>query len=80
MASLVTKHPLRTFQRAVIGWLDLVSNDELICNVVEVIAYDLRLGTYTQNIVADTLDQRGLPARRDGAEGVPGVAGDETEI
>jgi hypothetical protein len=40
----------------------------LIGNVVEVIAYDLRLRADPQNIVADTPDQRSPPARRDGAE------------
>ena len=57
----------------------LVSSDELIGNVVEVVADDLRLRTDPQNIVADTFDQRRLPARRDGAKRVPCVAGDETE-
>src|SRR5262245_47987361 len=57
----------------------LVSSDELIGNVVQVIAHDLRLRTDSQNIVADALDQRCLPPCRDGAEGVPCVAGDETE-
>src|SRR5271170_3498700 len=54
--------------------------NELICDVVEVVADDLRLRTDAQDIVADTLDQRRLPARRDGAERVPGVAGDKTEL
>jgi len=52
----------------------------LIGNAVQVIVHELRLRTDAQNIVADTLDQRCLPARRDGAEGVPGVAGDQTEL
>src|SRR4029450_1677476 len=57
----------------------LVSSDELIGNVVQVIAHDLRLRADPQNIVADTPDQRRPPARCDGAEGVPWVAGDKTE-
>ena len=64
-------------------WLvspSLVSSDKLIGNVVQVIAHDLRLRADPQNIVADTLDQRCLPARRDGAESVPWVAGDKTEL
>ena len=51
----------------------LVPGDKLIGNVVQVIAHELRLRTDSQNIVADALDQRGLPARCDGAEGVPCV-------
>ena len=57
-----------------------MSSDKLICNVLQVIAYDLRLRTDSQNIVADTLDQRCLPARSDGAESIPCVAGDKTEL
>jgi hypothetical protein len=57
-----------------------VSSDELIGNIVQVTAYDLRLRADPQKIVADTLDQRGSPARRDGAEGVPCVAGDKAEL
>src|SRR5580704_10802903 len=56
-----------------------VSGDQLIGHAVQVIADDLRLRTDSQDIVANTLDQRGLPARRHGAEGVPSVAGDETK-
>ena len=58
------------------GELDrrLVSGDELIGHVVQVVADDMGLRSDFQNIVADTLDQRALPARRDGAESVPGVA------
>jgi hypothetical protein len=41
----------------------LVSSDELIGNIVQVIAHDLRLRPDRQNIVAYTLDQRCLPAR-----------------
>ena len=58
----------------------LVSSDELIGNVVEVIAYDLRLRTDSKNVVAGTSDQCSPPARRDGAEGVPCVAGYKTEL
>jgi hypothetical protein len=57
-----------------------VSSDKLIGNVVQVIADDLRLRADSQNIVADPLDECGLPARRHGAKGVPGVARDETEL
>jgi hypothetical protein len=56
-----------------------VSSYELIGNFVEVVADNLRLGADFQNIIANTLDQSGLPTRRDGAEGVPCVAGDKTE-
>ena len=57
-----------------------MSCDELIGDIVEVTADYLRLGADPQDIVADALDQRGLPARRDGAESVPGVTSDETEL
>jgi hypothetical protein len=58
----------------------LVSGDELIGNVVEVGADNLRLGADAQNIIADTPNQRHLPARGDGAERAPGVAGDHEEF
>ena len=57
-----------------------MSSDELIGNIVQVTAYDLRLRADPQKIVADTLDQRRPPARRDGAEDVPCVAGDKPEL
>jgi hypothetical protein len=44
------------------------------------VADNLRLRTDSKNVIADTLDQRCLAARRDGAEGVPCVAGDKTEL
>ena len=58
----------------------LVSANELVGDVVEVVADNLRLRTYRQDIVADALDQRRLPARRNGAQSVPCVAGDKTEL
>jgi len=45
-----------------------VSGDELAGDVVEVVADNLRLRADSQEIIADTLDQRRLPARRDGRE------------
>jgi hypothetical protein len=57
-----------------------VSSDELIGDIVQVIADDLRLGADPQNIVANPLDQRCFPARRHGAERVPGMARDQTEL
>ena len=57
-----------------------MSSDEVIGNVVQVTAYYVRLRADPKNIVADTPDQRSPPARRDGAEGVPCVAGDKTEL
>jgi hypothetical protein len=57
-----------------------VSGDQLINNIIQVIADDLRLRADSQNIVADPLDQRGCPTGSDGAERVPGMAGDETEL
>ena len=58
----------------------LVSSDELIGNVVQVTAYDPRLRADLQEIIADALDQRSPPACRDGAEGVPRVAGDKAQL
>lgn len=54
--------------------------DELIGDVVEVVADDLRLRADIEHVVADTFDQRRLPAGRDRAERVPGVAGDHAEL
>ena len=55
-------------------------SDELIGDVVQVIAYDVRLWANPQNVVSGTFDQSGLPAGRDGAENVPCVAGYKTEL
>ena len=57
-----------------------MSSDELIGNVVQVIPYYLRLRADSQNIIADTPDQRSPPARRDSAESVPCVAGNKKEL
>ena len=57
-----------------------MSRDELISNVGEVIAHELRLRADRQNIVADSLDQGGLPAGRNGTEGVPRVTSDKTKL
>ena len=54
--------------------------DEQIGDIVEIAADNVRLRAYFQHIVANTFDQRGLPTGRDGAESVPGVAGDHTEL
>ncbi len=58
----------------------LVPCNELIGNVIQIIADELRLRAYAQDVVADTLDQRGVPARGDGTERIPGVAGDQAEL
>jgi hypothetical protein len=57
-----------------------VSGDKLIGNIIQVIADDLRLRADSQNIVADPLDQGGFPSVRDGAERIPCVTGDKTEL
>jgi hypothetical protein len=57
-----------------------VPGDELVGNIIQVIADELRLGADSQNIVADPLDQCSFPTGSDGAERVPGMAGDETEL
>jgi hypothetical protein len=82
-AVLVTQtrcRPSNLLLAAVTGELRslLVPRNELIGNIVEVVADNLRLRSYFQNIVPNTFDQRCLPARGYGAEGVPCVAGDET--
>ena len=57
-----------------------MSGDELIGNVIQVIADDLRLGADSQNIVAGSLDQRCFPAGRYGAKRVPCMARDKAEL
>jgi hypothetical protein len=57
-----------------------VAGDELIGNIIKVIADDLRLGTYSQNIIANPLDQRGFPTGRHGAKRVPCMTGDKAEL
>ena len=54
--------------------------DQLIGDGVQVCADDLRLRADSQDVVAHPLDQGGLPARSDGAEGVPCVASDKTHL
>ena len=58
----------------------LVPSNKLVGDIIEVVADNVRLRTYSQHIVADAFDQRALPARRNRAESIPGVAGDETEL
>jgi hypothetical protein len=50
-----------------------VSGDKLVGDVVEVGADNMGLRTDPKNVVADALNQRRFPARRDGAERVPRV-------
>ena len=57
-----------------------MSSDEFIGNVVQVTADYLRLRADPQKIIADALDQRCPPSCRDGAEGVPRVAGDKAQL
>ena len=54
--------------------------DQLIGDIVEIIADHLRLRPDAEHIIAGTPDQRGLPAGGDRAERIPGVAGDQAEI
>ena len=56
-----------------------VSGDELIGNIVEVIADDLRLRADSQNVVADPPDHRRFPTGCDGAKRVPCMTGDKAE-
>src|ERR1700744_5491790 len=57
-----------------------VLGDELVGDIVEVVANDMRLGTDAKNVVADTFDQRRFPARGNRAKRVPGVTGDHAEL
>jgi hypothetical protein len=57
-----------------------VSRNELIGDVIQVIANDLRLRADPQDSVANTLDQRGVPASCDGTESIPCMAGATTEL
>ena len=57
-----------------------MTGDELIGDVVEVFADDLRLRPDAEHVVAGAPDQRRLPSRRDRAERVPGVAGNQAEL
>jgi len=52
----------------------------LFGDLIEVVANDVRLRAHSQHIVAHTFDQRALPARRDGAESIPGVASNEAKL
>src|SRR3954465_2013588 len=56
-----------------------MSGDQLIGDVAEVVAVDVVVWPAAEYIVRGARDQRRLPARRDGAERVPCVAGDKTE-
>ena len=57
-----------------------MSGDKLICDIVEVVADDLRLRANSKQIITNTLDQRPFPACRDGTQRVPGMASDKTEL
>jgi hypothetical protein len=57
-----------------------VSGNELIGNVIQVVADDLRLRADSQQIIANTLNQHSFPTRRDGTQRVPSMTGDETEL
>src|ERR1700733_1618772 len=58
----------------------LLPRDQLIGDVVQVCTDDLRLRADFQDVIADPLDQGSLPARSDGAEGVPCMASDKTKL
>jgi len=49
-------------------------------HIIQVIAHDLRLRTNSQDIVANALDQRRLPAGHHRAQRVPCVAHDNAEL
>ena len=53
--------------------------DQLVCDRIEVLPYVVRLRAHVERGVALAQDERGLPARRNSAEGVPDVARDQAE-
>jgi len=57
-----------------------VSSDELIGDVVQIAADDLRLRPDPQHVIADPFDQRRFPTSRDGAKRVSRMAGDKAEL
>jgi hypothetical protein len=57
-----------------------VAGDELLGDVIEIVADDPRLRTDAQYIVADPPDQRRVPAGGHGAECVPRMACDKTKL
>jgi hypothetical protein len=57
-----------------------MSGKELIGDIIEVVADNLRLRTYAQEVITNALDQRCLPTSGYGAERVPCVASDKTEL
>src|SRR5271170_5326761 len=54
--------------------------DELVGDRVEVLADVVRLRADVERGVALTQDERGLPAGRAGADGVPDVTGDQADV
>src|SRR5215472_8313790 len=60
--------------------LRAVSGDQLIGDVAEIVADDLRLGTHRQHIVPGPADESGLPSGGDCAQRVPGMASDKTKL
>jgi hypothetical protein len=59
--------------------LFLVPGDELIGNVIKIIAHDLWLRANPQDIVTGPLDERCFPAGRHGTKRVPCMARDQTQ-
>jgi hypothetical protein len=57
-----------------------VPGDELIGNVVQVAANNLRLRTDSQKIIAGPLNERCVPASSNRSKHVPAMAGDHTQI
>ena len=60
--------------------LRLVPRDQLIGDVIESVADNMRLGTDAEQVVAGALDQRGFPTGGDRAQRIPGVAGDQAHV
>ena len=56
------------------------SPDELIRDIVQIVADELRLRPDAQKFIAGALDQRGAPAGGHRAQRVPGMTGDQKKL
>ncbi|MGY4331838.1 hypothetical protein ACVWWG_006255 [Bradyrhizobium sp. LB7.2] len=57
-----------------------MTGDELLDNIDEIAADDLRLRTNSEDIVAGPPDKRSFPTGRHRTQGIPSVAGDHAEL
>jgi hypothetical protein len=57
-----------------------MAGDQLVGDLTEVRAGNLRLGSDVQERIARPQDKRSLPTRRDRTQSVPGMASDQTDF